>query len=239
LCPNNCGSTLIYKLLSTSPEVAWISNEGQNVEGYRGFHPNTKKSQVLRVWSKVKESISDETKYNWNTTKEAWAEAWYKDNSNATICVEKSPPNIYRADILAKEFPGSKFILMPRNPYAQIEGIMRKKKDPDLIEATNHALACLQQCRNLATVNSEYFITTYEDFTNDPQTVVNNLLKWLPGLKSLSIKSTFKIHGRVSPITNLNESQIKNLLAEQISTINSILSTDLDTMHYWKYDLIT
>ena len=83
-------------------------------------------------------------------------------------------------DQLAENFKGAKFIFMTRNPYAVVEGLLRKsarsswcrETDPsDLFKiAANHVINCLKyQRHNIEIWNERGVFFTYEQMCENPE----------------------------------------------------------------------
>ena len=109
LCPPYSGSTVLWKLLSTSPKVSALPREGQFL--------NTVKN-IMR-----KNPWNPQRTFPWNVIKSKWEEVW---DCSKPILLEKSPPNIIRAFEIEKVFSPAYFIAMIRNPYAFCEGFSRR-----------------------------------------------------------------------------------------------------------------
>ena len=112
LCPPASGSTLLWKILRTSPHVSALPAEGQTL---------------------VPEILFTRARWNpdlpvpWDKVKEKWFTAW---DLSKPILLEKSPSHLVRAGQLQHHFPASFFLVMMRNPYAVCEGIKRRwRKD--------------------------------------------------------------------------------------------------------------
>ncbi len=115
LCPPLSGSTLLWKLLQTSPSVTAHSKEGQFLDGV---------VEIMR-----KGAWNPEQKFPWNKIKHNWEEIW---DMNKPVALEKSPPNILRAFEIEKVFCPASFIAMIRNPYAVCEGLRRNIKATEI-----------------------------------------------------------------------------------------------------------
>lgn len=235
LSPNNCGSTLLHNLLATSPNVAHLNyQEGQNVS-WIGPHPIN--FGTTRVFTESENQLSDGAQYNWNIIAKNWNEIWFRNNPDATIRLEKTPANICRAHLLEQNFEDAYFVIMPRNPYAQIESIKKYLDYASLERIARHSLRCLQICTKLSTELSNSIYFTYELLSNYPQDVADNLIEFLPELKHLNVNKKFIIHNDPpSVIKNLNHKHINNLNGNQIKKINSILNEDRSVMEYWGYE---
>lgn len=113
LCPPYSGSTAIYSLLSTSVSAVTLlesktwAGEGQ----WLYFQQDPGKKSVR--WDD-KDGFFNATLYS-----EAIRKEWNRWNPNATVFIEKSPPNIIRAHKLYnefREFGRVRFILMLQSP---------------------------------------------------------------------------------------------------------------------------
>ncbi len=102
---NNAGSTAFIKFLNTSPNTSllWHNGEGHSLPSVHQIMFTTER------WEPTREMP-------WEFIKAKYLEKW---NHSSKIILEKSPPNLIRAKSIQKVFPGCKFIVMNRNPYAQ------------------------------------------------------------------------------------------------------------------------
>lgn len=233
LSPNNSGSTLLHNLLATSSNVAHLNfEEGQDV-GWVGPHPVD--FGTTRIFTESELELSESFRYNWSKIKKSWNDTWFRNNPDATIRLEKTPANICRVHFLEQFFENAYFVIMPRNPYAQIASTMRYIELP-LIRIAKHALRCLQICKRLDLNLSNSLSFTYEMLVNFPKDIADNLVEFIPELGQLKFNKKFIIHsGPPTSIQNFNEKHINNLNSTQINTINSILNEDRSVMEYWGY----
>ena len=104
---NNSGSTAFIKFLNTSPNTSllWHNGEGQALPSVREIMFTEKRKR----WDLTHEMP-------WEFIKTKYLEKW---NHSSKILLEKTPHNLIRAKFIQKVFPGVKFIVMNRNPYAQ------------------------------------------------------------------------------------------------------------------------
>ena len=150
LCPPYCGSTLLWKLLSTSANVSALPDEGQ-------FLPELKDIMRDRPWDA-------ENSLPWPDIKQVWDAYWDRDKP---VLLEKSPPNIIRTGDILAHFQPVQFIIMVRNPYAQSEGLMRRNHWPAR-RAANFAMMCLRtQLKNRRQLDNAT-VLTYESLVQDP-----------------------------------------------------------------------
>lgn len=225
LCPPYSGSTLLWKLLATSPNVSALPSEGQ-------FLSELEPIMRDRPWR-------NELSLPWQHIKSVWLSYW---DTSKSILLEKSPPHLIRAGQIANHFQPVSFIVMARNPYALCEGLIRRNQWT-AVAAADHALRCLQaQQKNLEQFPGSLKIT-YESLTRDPATESQRIIDFLPELESLNIQASFKIHsidGTLErPIVDLNPKKIAALSAEQIEDINSVLGQGKEALESWGYSLMS
>ena len=161
LCPPRQGSTILYKLLWTSPNVStlfgaseWVG-EGQFVPGAEKFFTDCRWKSGIK----------------WAGVKKVWDKHW--DLSKPILC-EKSPSNICRSKEIEKffgQFAPVYFICMVRSPYAQanpgrwIQGARYQRKNMQELE--------------------HVFRLTYEQLVDDLPGTIKRLLQFLPQLGKL------------------------------------------------------
>jgi len=111
LALNNSGSTAFIKFLNTSPNTSLLERNGEG--------------QWLRSVRKImQERQLDLTQeMPWEFIKDQYLQKW---NYRSKIILEKSNPNLLRAKSIQKVFPGVKFIVMNRNPYAQCSSCLSR-----------------------------------------------------------------------------------------------------------------
>ena len=224
LCPPYSGSTLLWKLLATSPNVSALPSEGQ-------FLPELELIMRDRPWR-------DELSLPWPHIKSVWLSYW---DTSKPILLEKSPPHLIRARQIANHFQPVSFIVMARNPYALCEGLIRRNQWTAR-EAAEHALRCLlAQQENLQQFPDSLKIT-YESLTRNPVAESQRIIGFLPELESLDSQASFKIHsidGTLDrPIVDLNPRKIAALSVEQIVDINSVLGQGQEALESWGYKLM-
>lgn len=223
LCPPYTGSTLLWKLLGTSPQVSTFETEGQ-------FVPEV--TEVMR-----QDPWNPDFHMPWPRIKQVWDRHWDPEKK---FRVEKSPPNILRANAIEKHFQPCRFILLVRDPYAHTEGIMRRRQW-DIRKSAEFARYCLRVQMQNAQNLTHALTLTYETMVQAPADTAQKLSAFLPGLGQLKVEAEFAIHsidGVVTrPITDLNEKKIRALTSDQSRTITDILKQDLEPLHFWNYSL--
>jgi hypothetical protein len=206
LCPPSSGSTLLWRLLQTSPRVSAFPAEGQTLV-----------KDVLFISDRWNPGL----KIPWDQVREKWRAAW---DLSKPVLLEKSPPHLVRARQLEENFPDSHFVIMIRNPYAFCEGIRRRwRKDMDYA-----ALARLwvdwagRQVANCHELRHGLFFT-YEELCRDPQGACRRLLRFLPELEELHPEMNFRVFEKNQNVEDLNSRQIARLDVEDIREINRVL----------------
>lgn len=228
LCPPGSGSTVLWKLLKTSPAISALPHEGQ----YLDFMTDELRR---KLWDSDKD-------FPWLKIKEEWDKVW---SSEKPILLEKSPPNLRHALEIEKIFDPAFFIVMVRNPYAFCEGSKRRKRG---IFSKSYKLAAERwisdstyQIKNIEGLKRCIFFT-YEQLTEKPGQIVEKILEFLPELETLDIAAigrVHSIHGAVArPIENLNVSQLAQLSMDDIQEINNALRLHPDIMSFFNYEYL-
>jgi hypothetical protein len=224
LCPPYSGSTLLWKLLSTSANVSALPDEGQ-------FLPELKGVMRDKPWNA-------EHRLPWPEIKRVWDSYW--DHAKPVL-LEKSPPNIIRTRAILEYFQPVQFVIMVRNPYAQGEGLMRRNNWPAR-RAANFAMMCLQtQLENRRQLDNAT-VLTYESLVQDPVRACASLGEFNPALSDMDAGASFEVHsidGTLDrPITDLNEKKIAALTAATIESLNEVFHQHRETMDAWGYPLL-
>lgn len=224
LSPPYSGSTLLYKLIGTSPHVSKFTFEGQFLVGVKSFFRKDPWNKNLKI--------------PWNLVKLLWLIKW---DLNKKFLAEKSPPHILRGKTIEKKFQPAHFITLIRNPYAFIEG-MKRRQNLSIQKATAFWIKCAYfQRYNLENLTSNVFLS-YEELVENPEEAKNKILKYLPGLETMNIEEDFNlksIEGRkASSIKNLNSTKINELSSEELRTINKHLKEEEALLRYFNYELI-
>jgi Sulfotransferase family len=224
LCPPYSGSTLLWKLLSTSQNVSSLPLEGQ-------FLPELRQLMRDKPW------VHDQV-LPWPEIKAVWESYWDMDKP---VLLEKSPPNLIRTREILAHFDPVKFVVMVRNPYAQCEGLMRRNNFK-VKRAANFSMMCLRtQLRNSRELD-DTLVLTYESLVQNPAEVCRQLSAFVPELGDLDHNASFEIHsidGTLNrPITDLNAKKIAALPADTLAAINDIFIHHRDTIEAWGYHLL-
>jgi hypothetical protein len=224
LCPPYAGSTVLWRLMSSSTAVSSLPGEGQ-------FLPEVKEVMRQSPWN-------PDVVLPWSRIKEVWDGYW---DQSRPLLVEKSPPNLVRADDIVKYFHPVHFLIMVRNPYAHCEGLIRRNHWSPA-EAAEFSMRCMrQQAKNGAEL-PHTLCFTYEELVANPRGISEKIQLFLPQTGALEHTGKFSVHsvdGVVErEIVDLNAKKIGNLSANDIVAINEVLEKNLDVMAYWGYECI-
>jgi hypothetical protein len=230
LSPPFCGSTLLYKIISSSPNISTlIGNNNWVGEG---------QWLLMNYIEDFNEKNSWDSNYKLSFDKviECYNKYW---NLNKNILCDKSPSFICRAKNIQDYFSkigNVYFIIMIRNPYS-----CKSLQPYQWVEFAKY------QKYNMENLNNKIFIT-YEDLILKTDETKKKLLNFLPILNSLNMKI-----GYVKNLAqnNLPQNQkifgLKNrdkpLLKKYLRIIgkqrkNKILINHLDLLNYFGYKFI-
>ena len=225
LCPPYSGSTLLWKLISTSANVSSLPLEGQ-------FLPELKTLMREKPWDR-------DHVLPWPQIKAVWETYWDKKKP---VLLEKSPPNIIRTREILANFKPVKFIVMVRNPYAHSEGLMRRN-NMSAKRAANFSIMCLRTQLNNARELDNALVLTYESLVLGPAKVTQEITDFMPQLNDMDCEADFtldSVEGTLRrPITNLNAQKIDTLSAASIASMNEVFLQHLQTLDAWGYQLLT
>jgi hypothetical protein len=229
LSPPFCGSTLLTEILSTSKNVSCNNNiglrEGQHLpEAHDLLFTKNR-------WDPNKE-------IDWNRIKKIWSKYW---DRSKPILLEKSPPNICRANNIDKVFSNSKYICLIRDPYAQIQSNIRRYNTDIKVAAEKYISYLKFQKKNIENLENTLVIS-YEELADNPSNAKEKISTFLPLLEDININLKFNAHNmhqkKQMGITNLNQDSIMALSKGQINSINTILNKEQELIKYFKYNIL-
>jgi hypothetical protein len=223
-----CGSTLLHEILSTSSNVSfnnnWGTREGQKL-------PTTRKLMFNDI-----DRWDENQSFNWALIKQEWRKYW---DITKPVLLEKSPPNLVRAKQIEKFFEPSYFIILIRNPYAQCEGLMRRKGVSAKAAAELVIGRMKLQQANLISLQN-LMLLRYEDLCDETEAVKKRLVDFLPELGDLNTAKRYKSHNVLNeelPITNLNTLKIASLSQSDLQSINSVFTSEIELLSFFGYSL--
>lgn len=248
---NSSGSSVLARALEGCRRVVGFPAEGQTFfEDAVGFDrkkdamPAPDCLGVSRIWTERAEVFEDPRNYDWKRIKDVWHREWAKHPNylsvEENVFLEKSPPNVLRADLLAEHFPGATFLLMIRDPYAVVEGI-RRREGYSLERCANHWVRASQrQLVNRKLLPRSLFLS-YESLCADPTAWADAIRGHMAGLEDLDL--TQKIASRTldgieeRPLEDLNPRQIARLSLEQRAVITACLRPHHELVEQFGYRL--
>jgi len=237
MAPPYSGSTVLFRLLETSPHVSALPGEGQ-------FLPEVRDTMRAAPWDRTRE-------LPWAQIRVAWKKYW---NGSKPLLLEKSPPNMMRAKAIEAAFDPAYFIVMMRAPYAHIEGLARRAHVPpmDLSKNAGRAQAMARaaelwltfaeaQRETIAKRQNVVWIT-YEQLTQDAGGAAAKLQEFLPELGPLDTEARFGVHSvegtRARELEDMNEVKRRLLTKADFEIINDVLGGHTDLLAFFGYTLL-
>jgi len=229
LSPPYCGSTLLNQILSTSGNLSCNNNLG------------VREGQLLPEVKDImfqNKGWHSEVNYPWGKIKKIWMKYW---DQRKLILMDKTNTNIMRVADIKKVFDNISFLVMVRNPYAQVEGIIRRNNaTPEY--AAQFALKCLRYQKKNKELEINSLFITYEDLCDNKEKVVDKIKLFMPELEDIDSGLEFSAHnfktdGKMK-VQNLNDEKIKKLNANQLGLINSYFNKEKELLNYFGYSII-
>ncbi len=233
LSPPFSGSTLITTIIEGSDEVSVNNMEG-NKEGQ--FLPEVKDHMRKNAWDEYKE-------LKWDWIHEVWHNHW---DLSKPFLLEKSPPNICRAEKIQNIFKPSSFLVTIRNPYAFVEGKVRRDMRARGKASTEDSIIFWLKCAKWQQKNrnslDNVFFYRYEDLCHDPRKLLGEMADFIfqdnrpVNRFKLGAKNPFKVKTR--KIVNSNREKIKKLSKKQVEIISDHLSSQKELLQKFDYEII-
>lgn len=239
LAPNNSGSTFLTRALGLSPGAWSLPREAQHVEGFAG--PSSRGTGTGLLWASTPENLAlftDPAAYDWERSRRAWhfqAEAYQPD---ASVLALGSPPFLLIAKELATHFVEAQFLVMVRNPYAMVEGILRGTPGAlDPAAAARHVMVALQHQRaNQQKLGERAICFDYETMCREPDSVAAKISALVPQLGGVLLSRKLPVKGNYDEeLRDMNADQIARLTPHQISAANSVFDADWPLLEYFGY----
>lgn len=222
------GTTLLAEVLSSSSSVS--SNN----------YSHTREGQLLptvvdhmfshkRQWEK-------DLEIDWEFVKREWRKYW---DVRKTILLEKSPPNLLRAQAIQDTFEPAYFLIFVRDPYPHCETFIRKNGFSPR-EAAAFVIRTLKvQQKNLKELDRTVLLH-YETLVQDPQTFKNQLTAFLPQLRDIrtgGVFSAHNFHNKPQVLKNFNQEKMDRMSPAVISEINEVFLQNKHLLDYFGYDI--
>jgi len=239
LAPPWSGSTVLARMVATSPDLSSFFDSDTEA-GYRGegqFLPGVREMMRTRPFMR-------DTEIDWHQVHRVFHNNW---DLSKTFLLEKSPPNLIRAEQIAAVFAPVWFVSMVRNPYAHVEGIDRRT--PRVLRSSAEQCLYYLQGQMVNACALEHNITvTYEAFTERPAEIANQIETFIPGIGPLDYESDFRARAvgddmaversKARKLRNLNDEKIALLSRDDIEEVNRVLEQHLEIIEFFGYDLI-
>lgn len=248
LCPNNSGSTYLGNAIARSRAVWGLPREGQHMLGFAG--PATTHTPWPLIWGGREESLAhfrDSPDYDWERTRTAWYFHASAAREDAPVFFTKSPPFLLIADQLAAHFPATSFLIMVRDPYAALEGIVRRRRGgrdeadgADLPTiAARHLVTCFEAQRaNIARLGSSAIFFTYEELCAGPQQIAHRIAQLVPELDDLDLTQRIAVKGLYDEgLRNMNADQISRLSRAAAAQATAVFAAHEDLLAGFGYRL--
>ena len=226
---NNSGSTALAQVLGTSPHVylpRWGNNEGQ-------FVPGVRKVMRQRPWD-------PEQKYPWEEIRARWESIVPMDKS---IFLEKSPPNIIRAQEILRHFSDVAFLTLVSNPYSFLGSSWYRycsllDYERYFVKAAMNWLTMARyQIDNLRKLPRNLLVT-YEQFCDNNRECCESVLRHVPELEAIASDTGVKVKGSASLVRNENTRNILTIPAAHLSAINKVFASQMEVLDYFGYGLL-
>jgi len=237
LAPPYSGSTVLYRLIETSPHVSALPGEGQ-------FLQEVKEVMRAAPWDSALEMP-------WHEIRTAWEVYWDKSKP---ILLEKSPPNMIRAKAIEAAFDPAYFIVMMRSPYAHIEGLTRRAHVPPMnlpkkagraqivARAAELWLSFAETQRETIKKGRNVVWLTYEQLTQNPDAAAARIKEFLPDLGQLDTAARFGVHSvegtKARELEDMNEAKQRLLTKADFEIINDVLGGHSDLLSFFGYTLL-
>ena len=185
---------------------------------------------------------------DWKSVKAVWSSRirFIEEHvGKVSVVIEKSPPNLVRADRLLETFPKHKIVAFNRNPYATCASILyrahdgKNKSKSERLEiirelAAAWAFRSMWLKKQIDRYSPIHF--TYEKFCNDPAAAVKRITDHFPELIGIDTTRAIKVKDyRLQGISNQNERQTGNLCALERSVIGAALKPHEELLQFFGY----
>lgn len=124
LCGNGGGSSLLKHVITRCENVAFFAKEGDMI--WETYGPSSHTMDQRKLPHQLLIHIFENPQhYQWGRIKQRWDNLWQKKDDDR-VYFQKSTGDYTRWKLMIEEFDNVHFIIMPRNPFAHVEGLMRK-----------------------------------------------------------------------------------------------------------------
>jgi len=221
LAPPYSGSTLLYRLVATSPAVSALPGEGQHIESVQALL--------------ARDAWAEDREIPWGFIRAAWERHW---DLSKPVLLEKSPPHMMRAAELQEAFAPASFLILVRDPYCLAEGIVRRW-DWDARAAGEFTVRLLRRQRQNLALLERRLLLRYEDMAADPAACARSIVDSLPELERIDPERKFRVHSidglRRRRIVDLNELKLRSLSVAQFEELTQVFEPDAELLAAFGY----
>ena len=228
LSPPYCGSTLLTQIISTSKKIS-CNNYIATMEGQ--LLPELRKHMFN------KDRWDESNVYDWSKIKSVWMKYW---DQSKPVLMDKTTTNIMRFDEIKKQFDNTYAVCLVRNPYAVIEGIMRRNSK-SIEFAVEFCIKTLQYQKYNIENNKNLAWITYSELCDNHNLIKKKIKSILPEIDDLDFNKFFSAHNfknKSLRITNLNDEKISKLKKEDILKINKYFSKEKELLSFFDFQMI-
>ncbi len=173
---------------------------------------------------------------DWDSVRSVWLKKLSeleKEGGEVKLVVEKSPPNLVRAEQILKAFPKHEIMVFNRNPYANCSSMLHRRKGSELMpedqriallaELASKWLRRAGHAKNIIDVHDPVAFT-YEQFCEDVEATVNMAIERIPALAGINPHLEVKVKDYPpQKISDQNKRQISLLSEAELEAIAEIL----------------
>jgi hypothetical protein len=231
------GSTVLAKLLNTSCRSMVL-------------HPKAEGQWLIKEMV-GRDRWNPKTKMPWAQIKAVWMEKYRMVNTLVDcidIVIDKSPPNLIRADQVIHHFPGCSYFAFYRNPYANCSSVFyrnypvdRLSKDERLSSMRKLTQAWVNWSERLSSIVEKYEMLnfSYEYFCANVEAAIEKVRSVCPELGFIDPGAKVVVKDyEPQEIANMNEKQISRLSPADLQVITSELCKNETLLKQLGYDLI-
>ena len=232
--PPYSGSTALVRILNSAHASMTLQHMGEGEWLVPGLN-NTGR------WEPTKE-------IDWESVKAVWfnkVRSVEELTGRVDLVIEKSPPNLCRADLYLKHFPKHQIIVLNRNPYANCASNLYRSFKPQT-KTEDERIGILKQladnwitratyARNIIQ-NHDTLAFTYEEFCQDVEATVAKMTTKMPLLQGISAELEVKVKDYPrQKISNQNSRQIGKLSEKEIKTIADLFKPHEELLNSFGY----
>ena len=237
ITPPYSGSTVLAQALNSSPSSTFLQRRAEGQWLVPGM------CRVPDAWER-------NAYMDWDSIRAVWlqrAKLIQEAVQNVEVIIEKSPPNLLRIDKLTEVFPNNAVVAFNRDPYANCSSRLFRRHKPELkteeetieivkLLASEWIDRSLWVKKWISELN--LIFSTYENFCENPDFFLNEIICLVPQLKEVNSKKGFKIKDySLAQISNQNIRQISRLSRGQIKAISEVLENEQNLLEFFGYNI--